>query len=187
MKVLLRFICLLAILTSCTSWFPTEPEEVKIAKSVIDKHAELQQENGLSLYSSGEDEQYTGKIKEFKLTYVAYEKVDVDAARELIVPAVDSLIELINDEPCLVPHLQRYPVDERNVSVGIVFLRKDDSIVYPPHIGFVLAAEERVLYLCKANFFDPFEKVYAESYEDALTIWEDANPACEEVLLPSED
>lgn len=107
-------------------------------------------------------------VEEVSITFRAYKHADITDARQMIVPYVKRLLELINQDEQVRPYLRQYPF--WGVKLRISFYESNEEPVNPPLLTSVIFWPDRktIEYCIYKN--DVFVGIYEESYEDALRI-----------------
>ena len=145
-QLFLIFIAIIIILSSCNDLTDKE----KLSYQMINMHAEKQKKNNhLNLIGSGGA--IPDKINVLMLSYVGYQKLQLDEARKLMVKSIEDLIQKVNATPEIHPYLRDYPFTEKNADITITFRDVRDKFVDPPYIAFITITNDGYIIYSKNN------------------------------------
>lgn len=107
-------------------------------------------------------------IEMLALTFRVENEVNISYARKLIIEVMKEYLSLLNEDSQLRPFLAKYPFDENNVDITLIFFQKDGDFAYHPNIRIANAIKGNIYYHTK-NESNPFvyKDSYTETYEKA--------------------
>jgi hypothetical protein len=146
---------------------PADLEKQKLANQIRRKVAtKLKEEIGL--IPCGTIGQMLNKVQVLGLSFDYYQPTDIAEGRKLLIKAINSLMDEVNQEKRIHPYLSRYPFAPRNIEVEI-FIRSPEGGDVPPGAIWVVDASEGFL---RYDIHHPtksgFITIYKETYEEAL-------------------
>src|SRR5436190_12186730 len=105
-------------------------------------------------------------IEIISLDFDSIEKLSLEETRCMMVECVEELLEKINANAILRPHLESYPFTSKNLDFMIGFLKQVGYHVNEPYIAFASLSEGTIRYFVALD--DNHTKILTrESYEDA--------------------
>jgi hypothetical protein len=123
----------------------------------------------LKLRPCGTIGQMLHEIQILGLTFYCYQPVDILEGRKLLVKAIDTMLEEVNNESQIHPYLVRCPFKPRNVEIQIFLWNPDGREVSFGSLCILEAEGGMLRYLIdvpeKAN---GITTVYQETYEEAI-------------------
>src|SRR5690606_12904616 len=108
------------------------------------------------------------EIQVLGLTFYYYRPVDILEGRKLLVKAIDTILEEVNNEPQIHPYLVRCPFKPRNVEIQIFLWNPDGREVSPGSLNVIEAQEGYLSYDIHHPTDVDFITVYKETYEEAI-------------------
>ena len=112
-----------------------------------------------------------GNIKEFSLSFVTQNPYTKHQLRELLIKSAHELLNAINNNEKVRPHLEKYPFTEANVGIEIFNREKDGRSLVDPHITVAEISYGILTYASR----DPdnkfrYKNEYSETLEEALKL-----------------
>ncbi|MBX9838515.1 MAG: hypothetical protein K2X69_09410 [Silvanigrellaceae bacterium] len=163
------FLFFLFFLVNCTYNIKEQKtdEKQKLANSVR-KKAALKIKNEKSLMPFGTGGQIKNNIQMLALSFLYYEPLTMEEARELIIYSAQKLTDEINSETRIHPYLYQYPFSPTHTEIRICSQNKNHSMIPAECITFVALAYGIVEY----NINDPqtagLITIHQETYQEAL-------------------
>ena len=146
---------------------PEDLEKQKLANEVRRKVAsQLKKETHLR--PCGTIGQMLREIQVLGLSFYYYQPVDILEGRALLVKAVDTMLQAVNEEPRIRPYLVRSPFLPRNVEINIFFRNPDGGDVAAGALRVIDASEGILRYQIHHPTKSGFITVYKETYDEAL-------------------
>lgn len=142
-------------------------EKEKFANDILRKVAsKLKQET--DLHPMGTIGQMMNKVQVLGLSFTYSQPLDIIEGRKLLIKAMQSLMEEVNQEKRIHPYLSRYPFTPRNIEIEI-FIRTPEGRDVPPGALWIVDASEGFLrYDIHHPTKNGFITVYKETYDEAL-------------------
>jgi hypothetical protein len=142
-------------------------EKQKLADQIRHKVAtKLKQET--KLYPCGTIGQMLYKVEVLGLSFNYYDPVDIVEGRKLLIKAINSMMEEVNQEARIRPYLCRYPFVPDNLEIKI-FIRNPEGRDVTPGALWIVEASDGILYYKIDNpATHRLTDVYKETYEEAL-------------------
>lgn len=145
----------------------TSNDKQALANQVRRKAASRLKEE-LKLRPCGTIGQMLHEIKILGLSFYYYKPVDILEGRKLLVKALDTVLEEVNNESQIHPYLIRFPFKPRNVEIQIFLWNPDGREVSSGSLNVIEASEGYLSYDIHHPTDPGFITVYKETYEDAL-------------------
>ena len=180
--IFFSFLPLILILNfGCTSSSPqNEKQELfnKISYGFIQK---MKDEEGM--FTLGKGGSLTGgengdKVREFGMYFQSKKLVNVTQARNIVLRSAKNLLDTINNNAQIRPHLVRYPYEESGVSFIFKFLpyEADQPSTSANYVSTVFFGESEITYFYydpqKDKDFITLEETYKEALERNANIQE---------------
>jgi hypothetical protein len=136
---------------------------------------EIEKENDLKLLSYGincpveHNSSDYDAIYYFSFSYEKFEKINVNEARELIIKLTQKIMNVINNDQNIKKYLYKYPFEVNDLGFSILFSEKKGGKIYGRNIHAVSLNRNVIRYRVIPDK-DSIQKVYEESYGDALNV-----------------
>jgi hypothetical protein len=144
-----------------------EIEKEMFADDILRKVAtQLKQEIGL--IPCGTIGQMLNKVQVLGLSFYYYKPIDIAEGRKLLIKAINSLMDEVNQEKKIHPYLSRYPFTPRNIEIEIFIRSPDGGDVTPGALWVVDASEGFLRYDIHHPTKSGFKTIYKETYDEAL-------------------
>lgn len=167
MKILLKLFCLL-IPISCVHSSNASPE-IKLSTKILKNYAlQAKKENNLILSGFGTGR--SNNTRQIAATFISQKNLNVAKARELIINTCEQLLEHVNSNQEIRPHLSNFPYTCKNLDMIFGFEDEKRNHIAPPYIALILVLNENVHYKTYDSESNQFIPIHKESYEDALKI-----------------
>ncbi len=126
-------------------------------------------EEKLLLVGSGG--QMMNGIEMLALKFEYAEEVDLPKARHLLITAVQTYLNQINQSKELRRYLKPYPFTANNINIGI-YVHKPDGSNVEKHKLYYISAIDGTLFYYRDNIIKNYPRIlfYQESYEEAVKI-----------------
>src|SRR5436853_114106 len=108
------------------------------------------------------------EIQILGLSFLCNQPLSIAEGRKLLIQAVETLLQEINQDTRIHPYLIRHPFRPRNVEISIVLVNPDGTNVAPGALEVLLASEGSLQYKINDPTGDKLLTVYKETYEEAL-------------------
>jgi hypothetical protein len=163
------FFILFAIILGC----PCEnncvcPGEKENLSNAIIQEVVNQLKNEYELIPCGTGGQSTDQIKTITLAFISNKSLNIEKGREVLITAVESLVNEINANEAIRPYLSNYPFDSKNIEIRI-FIHDRNVTDFGPEKLYAISELQGVL---QYQSRDPATKrpaiIYEETFEDAL-------------------
>ncbi len=140
-------------------------DDKKIADRITANTAKkLKKEKNLILISTGRG--MVGPISALGMSFDFYQEVDLNAARDLIVFAVNEYLTAINTSQEIRPYLKEYPFPAKRVKIEISVYSPDRRDLPPGKIQYIECINGVVEY---SNFSDLSQPIHTETYDEAFS------------------
>jgi len=160
------FAMLIFICFSC--YYQGENYENLTRKVIKQTGKKLQREKGLSLVDAGGI--VTGRSHVMTMSFTFKHLLTIDAARPLLLYAVEEYLAAFNNNEKLQPYLNNYPLTPKNIIIFISLHEKNSSFIEPGKINFAKASEGMFTYSIEDLKTKQLKNVYVETFEEALQI-----------------
>lgn len=134
----------------------------------VRKKAASRLKEELKLRPCGTIGQMLHEIQILGLSFYYYQPVDILEGRKLLVKAIDTMLEEVNNESQIHPYLIRFPFKPRNVEIQIFLWNPDGREVSPGSLNVIEASEGYLTYDIHHPTDNGFITVYKETYEEAV-------------------
>ena len=126
-------------------------------------------EKGLITVGSGGGVSDSGKgLRMLSVAFEAYQKFDVQQARNLLIECVEAYLIEINKTKELREYAQPFPFSFKNIEISVMFIdQKTQSFIKPPYLAVASVSEGQVYFCTYQN--DLLNRVAEESYEKTLS------------------
>jgi len=128
---------------------------------------EMQEKFGL--FCKGDGGSMPNDIQSIEVMFVLHRQVTIEEARELQVKATDRLVEIINAQETIRPHLREYPWDHTRADVTISF-RDKTGRDYPEGVSYIFQAKQKMFYFGPEKYPNDIDHMKEEPYEEARRI-----------------
>lgn len=152
--------------SSCYKPTPESIEREKLADMIMAQVAsKLRREKGLVPCGTGGGT--SGGVRMLALSFDYRQPTTIESGRELLITSVQELINSINQDKRIRPHLKNYPFEAKNVEIRI-FLQNGDGSHLMSGLHVISACNGTLRYKI-ANPDGPlFITLLEETYEEAL-------------------
>ncbi|MDX8431204.1 MAG: hypothetical protein SNF33_05305 [Candidatus Algichlamydia australiensis] len=142
---------------------------VQMANEIIATTAlEIQKET--PLYFFGEGGMMMDNIKEIEMSFQKMGEISIEQSRSLVIQCAKLLLNNINENDQIRPHLISYPFTSENIALSIFIYNKRGGDVDSKNLCLVSLRNGKIRYL--RDSIPRFEEVHSESYEEAKAILE---------------
>ena len=136
---------------------------------IIDKFAVLEkQKNNLEV--GGKGSSIPVNIEKFFVYFKCYEKMTQDQSRVLVMTCVNDILDLINNDLEIRPHLDDYPCTAYNIDLMFSFVDQNNKYAEPPFIAFIFTKGGVIYYRCNDPVQDSFCDNKSETWEEAVRL-----------------
>ena len=149
---------------SCSS--SSIPIHIQVSDRLVSSYIEETKNNGLKLIGSGGS--FMHDIQAYDLHYITVQNLDVNAARNLYVKTMETLLHRINHDPKIRPYLHTYPFTIENVKIMSSFKKPDGKRVDSKYVALVFCVKGKIDYSRNVN--NTLQDLYEEPYSEALRI-----------------
>jgi hypothetical protein len=161
-KLILLFFCLIGCSFS-------EPKYCKLSDRLFIPYNRELKSKGLYLIGSGGA--MMDDIQKVNATYISYQQLNVEQARELYVDVMEGYISRYNQNAEIRPYLHTYPVTVENFSVMIGFENEKHSHMGNGFVALMLIGKNnKLFYRAYDPQTDKFIPLNEEPYEVARQI-----------------
>lgn len=119
---------------------------------------------------------YGGDIKKLDLSFALNKNLNIQEARKLIIKGSQILIASMNNNEEIRQYLHHFPFDSTDLNYSIRFEENNYLFVSSEYVARVLVANGKVYYSVFNPKTDSLERIYEESYEEALEKVNNSNP-----------
>ncbi len=165
---IMTFIVSLLCVSSCLD-IETQPH-MRILYRIIKQQDKKFQKKGFSLIAHGG--QWPSVINKINMEYrtTQYRFQTIDELRRFFIPLYEEYLQPFNDEPSIRPYLSNFPLDTRNLQLGISFYNEKNTTVCMPWFCRVASSEGRIVYLGLTSLKQGIQLLHAETFEEAKRI-----------------
>jgi hypothetical protein len=144
-----------------------EIEKEQFADDILRKVAtKLKQETGL--IPCGTIGQMLNKVQVLGLSFNYYLPADIVEGRKMLIQAINSLMDEVNQEKRIHPYLSRYPFTSRNIEIHIYLRSPEGRDVTPGALWIIEASEGFLHYKIDNPATHRLTDIYKETYDEAL-------------------
>ncbi len=161
---------LLMALFLMTSFRYREPHYCKISDQIVGSYVkDFAQPRQLML--SGTGGAMVNDIQEIYLSFLSFDRLNVDEAKALYVEMMEELLHRINCHEKIRPHLHNFPFRDNNIKLMVSFVNDEGCAIRDGHVALMSIAKDHIIYFAA---YDPdtenFYTLHREPYEEALRI-----------------
>ncbi|MBX9838516.1 MAG: hypothetical protein K2X69_09415 [Silvanigrellaceae bacterium] len=165
----LAFLIALFFLTSCTYDIKeSDPNEKQNLANSVRKNAAFKIKKEKSLIPFGTGGQIRNNIQMLALSFLYYDLLTIEEARELVIYAAQKLADEINSEIRIHPYLYQYPFSPTHTEIRIFVQNKKNSLIPPNYISVVSLVRGIVEYDIDNPQTTRLQTIYQETYQEAL-------------------
>ena len=163
----MKYLCLsfLVLLLSCSSEKHEEPQTYADMAMQIMHETALQLKKEKNLHACGNGGSMLYCVKMMYLGFQVYEDYTFEQKRELIVYALETLLQNVNDNEKIRKDLCQYPFKIENLSIDLSFRSSKDRND-PSAIIFIYASKGKITYVCSTKE-GLLKETYEETYKEA--------------------
>ncbi len=164
MSLIFSFLCI----CSCLD-IETQPH-MRTLYRIIKQQDKKFQKKGFSLIAHGG--QWYSTVHKIFMEYrtTQYRFQTIDELRRFFVPLFEEYLQPFNEEPSIRPYLSNFPLDARNLEIGISFYDEKNTCVYMPWFCRVATSKGRIVYLGLTTPKQGVKLLHAETFEEAKRI-----------------
>jgi len=156
-----------SLFCSCSS----TSKHSRLAHGLIDAFSK-KMKNTQHLYCYGKGGALSNDVKTIMLSYVGYQRFNVEQSRKLYINIVEDFLLMINSNAEINPYLHSHPFSINNLELGLAFYAEKDKFIEQPYIAYVLIVNE-IIYYCvndPSKTDNSLKVVSEEPYVEALKI-----------------
>lgn len=169
---MLKYLTLLLILslTACTESAPVKPHSYEAFRFMSECQKSFSSQYGFKPFSVGG--QLSGNIQLLRMSFTTPKSnkiYTIDEARQFIVALVEEVYMNVNNDECIRPYLDTFPMERNKLNIGINFTDSNGRFIKNEQLASVDLSGENVFY---SSYTDEkgFKTIYKETYEEALEI-----------------
>ncbi|MGD2168718.1 MAG: hypothetical protein PVI40_00565 [Chlamydiota bacterium] len=159
------YLLILILLLSCSNEKLEGPQTyVDVAMQILDETSlQLKKEKNLHTFGNGGGMLYC--VERMHLALLSYEDYTFEQKRGLIIYALETLLQNVNDNEKIRKDLCQYPFKIENLSIDLSFRSSKDRND-PSAIIFIYASKGKITYVCSTKE-GRLKETYEETYEEA--------------------
>lgn len=157
----------LLIFTVCSACGVGLRKDVKLVHKIRAVTAKkLQRKKNLYLIGTGAQMMY--EIEMLAMGFNYYEEVSINKARELMVYAIKTFLDEINNSEAIRPYLANYPFTAKNVDITI-YPHTANGGTLPVGTLYIISSTNGIInYYVNSEGHKPLKRVYRETYQEAV-------------------
>jgi SpoVK/Ycf46/Vps4 family AAA+-type ATPase len=137
----------------------------EIRLKIIKKYA---QKYNMGVYALS-DSMPSGIVKRTGVGFKINQPISKEKARQILVECTQEYIQEINNKKELLPYLENYPVNEKNIDLSIYIYDKNGDQVFYPNLGHVSLFMGNLEYFIRdPKHQDKHEPFATETFEEAV-------------------
>ena len=167
MKIMTFVLCLICV-SSCFD-IETQPH-MRTLYRIIRQQDKKFQKKGFKLFAYGG--QWPSVINKINMEYITteYRFQTIDELRRFFIPLFEEYLQPFNEEPSIRPYLSNFPLDARNLQLGISFFDENNSSVRMPWLCYVGTAKGKIVYFGFESRKQGSKLLHSETFEEAKRI-----------------
>jgi hypothetical protein len=160
-------IIITAILSGCTFGSPSLSPKERVSDEILNKVI-FDMQKKYDLYACGTGGEMMDEIRMLAISFFYYHPIDIDEGRQLLISAIQHLVDEVNNNPEIRPYLANYPFQAKNIEIRVFICNPDGSNINPGMLSVVSSINGVLKYKIDKPGGRGFITVHQETYEEAL-------------------